>query len=62
MLNKSNSRLNNRDLNNPFKMKNTDKPVLVGILQKKTTQNCVVGMGKAINLRQLKNQFLIRRK
>ncbi|EEY39005.1 hypothetical protein VII_002768 [Vibrio mimicus MB451] len=26
-------------------------------LQKKTTQNCVVGMGKAINLRQLKNQF-----
>uniref|UniRef100_UPI00166D4A82 hypothetical protein n=1 Tax=Vibrio cholerae TaxID=666 RepID=UPI00166D4A82 len=25
--------------------------------QKKTTQNCVVGMGKAINLRQLKNQF-----
>ncbi|KAA1219882.1 hypothetical protein CBG31_03210 [Vibrio cholerae O139] len=57
MLNKSNSRLNNRDLNNPFEMKNTDKPVLVGFLQKKTTQNCVVGMGKAINLRQLKNQF-----
>ncbi|HGS4866469.1 TPA: hypothetical protein ACMDP5_000301 [Vibrio cholerae] len=57
MLNKSNGRLNNRDLNNPFKMKNTDKPVLVGFFAKKTTQNCVVGMGKAINLRQLKNQF-----
>ncbi|TYW47481.1 hypothetical protein FY553_00240 [Vibrio cholerae] len=57
MLNKSNSRLNNRDLNIPFEMKNTGKPVLVGFLQKKTTQNCVVGMGKAINLRQLKNQF-----
>ncbi|RXR05080.1 hypothetical protein [Vibrio cholerae] len=58
MLNKSNSRLNNRDLNNPFEMKNTAKPVgWYGFLQKKTTQNCVVGMGKAINLRQLKNQF-----
>ncbi|OFI66517.1 hypothetical protein [Vibrio cholerae] len=58
MLNKSNGRLNNRDLNNPFEMKNTGKPVLVGFFaKKKTTQNCVVGMGKAINLRQLKNQF-----
>ncbi|KQA32103.1 RNA polymerase subunit sigma-70 [Vibrio cholerae] len=41
MLNKSNSRLNNRDLNNPFEMKNTGKPVLVGFFAKKNhTELC----------------------
>ncbi|EGS70561.1 hypothetical protein VCBJG01_1047 [Vibrio cholerae BJG-01] len=41
MLNKSNDRLNNRDLNNPFEMKNTDKPVLVGFFAKKKPHRTV---------------------